>query len=144
SGSTLLYNVVVRLAGLFFDRVFGLFVFAPLWFLSVPAFFTLLRRNRGEALRVAALVWSIVGIAAAFNYWAAGLSVPARYCLPIIPALALALSTALPERASLVGGLGALQFGLVLLAFRTPSMFHVLLGGESPLLRSLSPSLDLG
>jgi hypothetical protein len=130
--------------GLLFDRVFGLFVFAPVWFLSVPAFLSLVRRDRATALRVLLLVGSIVGVTAGFNFWSGGLSVPARYCLPFVPALAVTLAAVLPEQRIRVAAFGGLQVGILLLGLRMPWIFHVLLGGESPLLRGLSPYVDLG
>jgi hypothetical protein len=143
-GSLSLLHVPRGLGGLFFDRVFGLFVVAPVWFLSLPAFWHLVRRERGDASRIALIVVSVIGVAAAFDCWWAGVSVPARYCVPIIPALALALAAVLPARGPVVAALGATQFGLVLLGLTMPSTFHVLMGGESILFRALSPYVDLG
>src|SRR4029079_392833 len=80
------------LLAVLFDRQFGLITVGLVCFLALPGLMNVFRRDRGEALRVLLLVGAVVGIAASFAIWWAGLSPPARFLVPIVPALAVTLA----------------------------------------------------
>jgi hypothetical protein len=129
--------------GLLFDRQFGLLVTAPLWILAAPGFVWLWRFRPGDALRAALLAAASLAVGASFSMWWGGSCPPARFVVPALPALALALAAALPRHRSGAGALYGLSLGVVAVAALAPRALHNRADGESALIRVLTPALDL-
>ena len=81
------------LPGLLFDQEFGLWVYAPVFALAVPGFVRLARGRRLEAATAAALVVAVLSVASAWPMWRGGFNPPARFLLPVLPALALGVAS---------------------------------------------------
>ena len=79
------------LPGLLFDQEFGLLVYAPVFALAVPGTIALWRQSRRLAVIAAVLVLSVVSVAGAWPMWRGGFNPPARFLVPVVPALALAV-----------------------------------------------------
>ena len=79
------------LPGLLFDQEFGLLVYAPVFALAVPGMIALWRQSRRLAVITAVLVLSVVSVAGAWPMWRGGFNPPARFLVPVVPALALAV-----------------------------------------------------
>jgi hypothetical protein len=90
------------LPGLLFDQEFGLLAYAPVFALAVPGFALLWRDSRRLAIVALVLVVSVLSIAGAWPMWRGGFNPPARFLVPVVPALALAVAARL--RASLRAG----------------------------------------
>jgi hypothetical protein len=131
------------LAGLLFDRQFGLLAASPVWALALPGSVLLLRARAGDGLRALLLGASSALVGAAFSMWWGGACPPARFLVPALPALALALAPALTARPALSGGLAGFGLAVVALAAEAPRALHNRADGESALLRHLSPAVDL-
>jgi hypothetical protein len=80
------------LPGLLFDQEFGLWVYAPVFALAVPGLVRLARARRLEGATAAALVVAVVSIASAWPMWRGGFNPPARFLLPVLPAMALGVA----------------------------------------------------
>ena len=80
------------LPGLLLDQEFGLLVYAPVFALAVPGLALIFRRCRRDGLAAAGLVAVALVIAAAWPMWRGGWNPPARFLLPVVPALALGLA----------------------------------------------------
>lgn len=131
------------LPALFFDRQFGLCLIAPLWALALPGFVALARVRLGDTLRAALLAATVLGVGGAFSMWWGGACPPARFVVPALPALALALAPAFQRhRDAAVALLGA-GLAILWLAAGAPYALHNRADGQSGLLRFLVPSLDL-
>jgi hypothetical protein len=145
------------LAGLLLDRSFGLLPHAPLFLLALPGTLLLIARWRST--------WPIVLVLAAtlapvlmWRMWWGGQCPPARFLVPLVPALALAVGQVAggPRRglARWRGPLAALGFGLAMFMTADPGALLLLnranrptrvwaaLSGDVPLGRYL-PSLTL-
>lgn len=109
------------LQGMLLDQEFGLLVYAPVFALAVPGLFALFRESRRAALTTVALLGVVLVTAGSWPMWRGGFNPPARFLLPVVPALALALA------ARLRAGWGA---GAALLAGW--SLFTGLAGGAEP------------
>lgn len=83
------------LPGLLLDQEFGLLVYAPLFALAVPGLWLLFRQGARRALTVLALVLTVLLVAGSWPMWRGGFNPPARFLVPVIPALALALAAKL-------------------------------------------------
>jgi hypothetical protein len=127
------------LPGLFLDQEFGLLAYAPIFALAVPGLFRLLRRDLRCGLAVLALLCGVAGVASAWPMWRGGWNPPARFLVPILPALALAVAGELRRGLSAPAALlaawglwtgvgGALE----------PRLVHRDRDGTAPLFRSLS------
>jgi hypothetical protein len=77
------------LPGLLFDQEFGLLVYAPILALALPGLVRLARTRRLEAATAAGLILAVVCVASAWPMWRGGFNPPARFLLPVVPALAL-------------------------------------------------------
>jgi hypothetical protein len=86
------------LPGLLLDQEFGLFVYAPVLVLAVPGLITLVRRRRGVGLAAAALVIAAAAVAGSWPMWRGGFNPPARFLVPVLPALALGAAAWLGDR----------------------------------------------
>jgi hypothetical protein len=131
------------LAGLVFDRQYGLLWSSPVWWLAAPGLFALFRARTGDALRAALLAGATALVGASFSMWWGGACPPARFLVPAVPAFALALAAALAARREASAALAAAGFAVVLIAADAPRALHNRGDGESALLRTLSPGLDL-
>jgi len=83
------------LPGLFFDQEFGLFIYAPIFVLSLAGFVHLWRKERSLALAALVAVGGVIATAAVWPMWRGGFNPPARFLLPLVPILAAALSLVL-------------------------------------------------
>jgi hypothetical protein len=96
-----LSGLPVGLPGLFFDQEFGLLVYAPVFALAVPGLVALWRRSRRGAVVAMAMIVAVTLTAGAWPMWRGGFNPPARFLVPVVPALALLVG------ARLRAGLGA-------------------------------------
>jgi hypothetical protein len=83
------------LPGLLFDQEFGLLAYAPVFALAVPGFVLLWRHSRRLAVVTLVLVLSVIAVAGAWPMWRGGFNPPARFLVPVVPALALAVAARL-------------------------------------------------
>jgi hypothetical protein len=127
------------LSGLLLDQEFGLLVYAPLFALAVPGAALLFGRTRRGALVVAGLVGVTLLLAGSWPMWRGGWNPPARFLLPIVPALALTLAASF-QRA--FGFPSALLLGWSvwtgLAGGLEPRLVHRDRDGTAPLFRALS------
>jgi hypothetical protein len=138
-----LVRVPLGLLALALDRQFGLLSVSPVWCLALPGLGLLWRARLGDAVRVVLLGGAAAGVGAAFSMWWGGSCPPARFLVPALPALALALAPALPRFKDTAAALGGLGLGVVVLAAEGPRLLQNRADGESALLRFLCPALDL-
>ena len=82
-------TIPTGLPGLLFDQEFGLWVYAPVFALAVPGLLRLARARRLEAATATALLVAVVAVASAWPMWRGGFNPPARFLLPVLPAMAL-------------------------------------------------------
>jgi hypothetical protein len=127
------------LAGLLLDQEFGLLVYAPLFALALPGIGRLRRVGWREATLVGTLIVMALLTAGSWDMWRGGFNPPARFLVPLLPAMALAVA------AQLEGGLSApmallLGWGLWtgLSGAWYPELVHRDRDGTSPFFRSLS------
>jgi hypothetical protein len=83
------------LPGLLFDQEFGLLAYAPVFALAVPGLLALARQSRRLALVALVLVLAALAVAGAWPMWRGGFNPPARFLVPVVPALALAVGARL-------------------------------------------------
>src|SRR6185295_11816049 len=83
------------LPGLLFDQEFGLLAYAPVFALAVPGLLALARQSRRLALVALVLVLAALSVAGAWPMWRGGFNPPARFLVPVVPALALAVGARL-------------------------------------------------
>jgi len=127
------------LPGLFFDQEFGLLAYAPVFALAVPGLLALWRLSRRLTLATLALLAVVLLTTGAWPMWRGGFNPPARFLLPLVPALALALG------ARLRGGFGSgaallVSWGLAtgLAGAADPRLVHRDRDGTAPLFREHS------
>ena len=88
------------LPGVLLDQEFGLLVYAPVFALALPGLVLLWRRDR----RGAAVAWALVGVvlltASTWHMWRGGWNPPARFLVPLVPVLAVAIASALARGVS--------------------------------------------
>ena len=80
------------LPGLLFDQEFGLWVYAPVFALALPGLVRLARERRLEAATAAGLLVAVVAVASSWPMWRGGFNPPARFLLPVLPAMALGVA----------------------------------------------------
>ncbi len=83
------------LPGILLDQEYGLLVYAPVFVLAAAGIIALARRRVRVAITSAGLIVAVVLIAASWNMWRGGFNPPARFLVPIVPALAAGLGAAL-------------------------------------------------
>jgi hypothetical protein len=116
-----LTNVPEGLPGLLLDQEFGLLVYAPVFVLALPGFWSHWRKDRRQSVTSIALVGAVLLTAAAWPMWRGGYNPPARFLVPVVPILALLAGLAVQR------GLGA--GGALLVGW---SLWTGLLGGWEP------------
>jgi hypothetical protein len=124
------------LPGLFFDQEFGLLAYAPAFALALPGLLPLWRQDRRQCLAASALVVVVVGTAAIWPMWRGGFNPPARFLVPIVPALALGVGLAL-RRGVAAGAALLLGFSLWvgLAGAWQPRLIHRDRDGTAPFFR---------
>jgi hypothetical protein len=138
-----LLRAPLGMLALLLDRQFGLLFASPVWCLALPGLGLLLRERLGDALRVVLLGGATAVVGAAFSMWWGGSCPPARFLVPALPALALALAPALARFKDTAAALTGLGLGALVLAAEAPRILQNRADGESALLRFLCPALDL-
>ena len=83
------------LPGLFFDQEFGLFVYAPIFVLSLAGLVHLWRLQRVLAIAGLFAGFGVIATASVWPMWRGGFNPPARFLVPLIPILAAALALSL-------------------------------------------------
>ncbi len=96
------------LPGLFFDQEFGLFVYAPIFVLSLAGLIHLWRQQRVLAIAGLFAGFGVLATASVWPMWRGGFNPPARFLVPLVPILAAALALSLrrgirPSTALLAG-----------------------------------------
>lgn len=132
-------TLVEGLPGLFLDQEFGIFIYAPVFALAIPGALRLWRARRRDAVLVAALVLVVVVMAGSWDMWRGGFNPPARFLVPLLPVLAVALAASLRRgltapAALLVGW--SLWTGLAGAA--DPALVHRDRDGTAPFFRASS------
>jgi hypothetical protein len=113
----------IRLAGLTIDQEFGLLPYAPILILVPLGLATMRDRRIAAAIvftslcYVALILWPVTNV----HGWTGGWSPAARFMVPIVPLLALALPSALLHTPRLlVATLVALQIGIDAYMWQNP------------------------
>jgi hypothetical protein len=132
--------------GLFYDAAFGLFAYAPLWLLLLPALALLLARRAVLAAHLAVLTLPYLLVVTPRGEWYGGWSPPFRYALFALPLLGLALAPLLaarrrPGARALIAGLGALTLALTLVWLVVPGWTYNFADGRTYVLDHLSARL---
>ncbi len=83
------------LPGLFFDQEFGLFVYAPIFVLSVSGLFQLFRNHRVLAVAGLIATLGVIATASVWPMWRGGFNPPARFLVPLVSVLAAPLALSL-------------------------------------------------
>ncbi|MGE0453790.1 MAG: hypothetical protein AB7O37_12305 [Vicinamibacteria bacterium] len=128
------------LPGLLLDQEFGLLVYAPVFALALVGFVPLARDRPRLGLLTAAIVASALLVAGSWHMWRGGFNPPARFLVPVVPALALALAAAFARSgpraaAALLAGWGV---AIGLLGVAQPRLLHRDRDGGAPVLRAAS------
>lgn len=136
-------RIAEGLLGLFWDAAFGLFAFAPVWLLVVPAVLLAVRRRSPVAAHAALVALPYLLLLAPRAEWYGGWSPPFRYGVVLLPLLAVLLVPLLADRhrpgARLVlGALGAATVALALAWLAAPGLTYHLADGRTRLLDALS------
>jgi hypothetical protein len=131
--------VPTGLPGLLLDQEFGLLVYAPVFALAGPGLVRLARRRPLPAVVSGALVVAVIAVAAAWPMWRGGFNPPARFLLPVLPALAVGVAAWLGRGLSFPGAMliaWGLWTGLAGTADR--GLVHRDRDGTAPLFRAHS------
>jgi hypothetical protein len=136
-------TLVEGLPGLLLDQEFGLLVYAPLFVLAAPGLIALLKRSRRLGATALLMILGVLLTAGSWHMWRGGFNPPARFLVPLLPALALALGAALKRG---VGAGAALLVGWSLFAGLTgaaqPHLVHRDRDGTAPLFRAESGAYE--
>lgn len=132
--------------GLFYDCAFGLFAYAPIWLLVVPAALLLLQRHTRVLIDSLFVVLPYLLLVAPRGEWFGGWSPPFRYGIVALPFLALWLIPLLSDRSRggrqfLIAGLAAATVALTIVWIVEPGWTYNLAHGRSHLLDYLSSAL---
>jgi hypothetical protein len=133
--------------GLFWDAAFGLFGFAPIWLLLLPAFVLLVARRAALPAHLAVLTVPYLLAVTPRGEWYGGWSPPFRYALIALPLLGLGLVPLLsgrrrrPVPRALIAGLGALTLVLSLAWLVVPGWTYNFADGRTYVLDHLSTRL---
>ncbi|HEY2942561.1 MAG TPA: hypothetical protein VGN09_09020 [Vicinamibacteria bacterium] len=125
--------------GLLLDQEFGLLVYAPVFALAFPGCALLFGRSRRGALAAGALIVATLLLAGSWPMWRGGWNPPARFLVPVLPALALGLAASFQRG---ITSASALLLGwsvwLGLAGGFEPRLVHRDRDGTAPLFRVLS------
>lgn len=132
--------------GLFYDCAFGLFAFAPIWLLILPAALLMGSRHRRIFTDSLLILIPYLMLLAPRGEWFGGWSPPFRYGIIALPFLALWLIPLLSDRKGggrqfLIAGLAAATVGLMIVWIVEPGWTYNLAHGRSHLLDYLSSAL---
>jgi hypothetical protein len=132
--------------GLFWDAAFGLFGFAPIWLLLLPALALLLVRRSRLPAHIAILMAPYLLVVTPRGEWYGGWSPPFRYALIGLPLLALSLPPLLaarrrPGARALLASLGVLTLALAVACLVVPGWTFNFADGRTYLLDHLSTRL---
>ena len=132
--------------GLFYDCAFGLFAFAPIWLLILPAFLLLWARHRRVLTDSLLILVPYLMLLAPRGEWFGGWSPPFRYGVIALPFMALWLIPLLSDRERggrrfLITALGAATLALTVVWIVEPGWTYNLAHGRSHLLDYLSSAL---
>ncbi|HYL04667.1 MAG TPA: hypothetical protein VE075_01420 [Thermoanaerobaculia bacterium] len=132
--------------GLFYDCAFGLFGFAPIWLLLLPALALLLARRAPLPAHLAFISLPYLLAVTPRGEWYGGWSPPFRYALIALPLLGLALAPLLagrrrPGARALIGGLGAATLALAVLWVVVPGWTYNFADGRTYVLDHLGSRL---
>lgn len=83
------------LPGLFFDQEFGLFVYAPIFVLSIAGLVHLHRKRPSLALAALVAAGGVIATASIWPMWRGGFNPPSRFLVPLISILAVGLALTL-------------------------------------------------
>jgi hypothetical protein len=140
-----LARVPEGIAGILFDRQFGLLLFAPVLLLAIPGAIRWPRRDVRFAAVLIAASTATLAVGGSFSMWWGGASPPARFAIAATPALAI-LATALFEWSAsaraLLRGLTGFGAGALMVALLAPRALHNRPDGQNGLLRVLAPKND--
>ncbi len=89
---------LINCIGIFWDVAYGLFAYAPLWLLVIPATVTAFRRARPLLLDIAVAAGPYLVLVTSRREWYGGWSPPFRYALVFLPLVALLLVPLLVDR----------------------------------------------
>jgi hypothetical protein len=132
--------------GLFYDCAFGLFGYAPIWLLLLPALALLLARRAALPLHLAVLVLPYLMAVTPRGEWYGGWSPPFRYALIALPLLGIGLVPLLagrhrPGARALIAGLGAVTLALTVIWVVVPGWTYNLADGRTYVLDHLGSRL---
>jgi hypothetical protein len=132
--------------GLYYDCAFGLFAFAPIWLLIVPAFLLLWKRHRRVLTDSLLVLTPYLMLLAPRGEWFGGWSPPFRYGVIALPFMTLWLIPLFSDRQRggsrfLIAALGAATLALTVLWIVEPGWTYNLAHGRSHLLDYLSSAL---
>ena len=132
--------------GLFYDCAFGLFAFAPIWLLLLPAALLMGSRHRRIFTDSLLILIPYLMLLAPRGEWFGGWSPPFRYGIIALPFLALWLIPLLSDRKGggrqfLIAGLAAATVGLTIVWIVEPGWTYNLAHGRSHLLDYLSSAV---
>jgi len=132
--------------GLFYDCAFGLFAFAPIWLLLLPALGLLLARRAALPLHLAVRMLPYLRAVTPRGEWYGGWSPPFRYALIALPLLGIALAPLLagrhrPGARALIAGLGAVSLALTVIWVVVPGWTYNLADGRTYVLDHLGSRL---
>lgn len=132
--------------GLFYDCAFGLFAYAPIWILVLPATLVLARRYPRVVIDSLFVAVPYLLLVAPRGEWFGGWSPPFRYGIVALPFLALWLVPLLSDRTRggrqfLIAGLAAATIALTVVWIVEPGWTYNLAHGRSHLLDYLSSGL---
>jgi hypothetical protein len=88
---------VRALLGLFLDRSFGLLPYAPVFLLAFVGLVPLFRKPPSEWLPHVAVALGVLIPALAWRMWWGGMCPPARFLVPLVPFLGVAMASALTD-----------------------------------------------
>ena len=136
------------LVGLAFDCAFGLFAFAPIWLLLLPAFGLLLWTRSNLLIDFMIVFTPYLALLTPRGEWFGAWSPPFRYGIVMLPLLALWLIPLLARRHrigahALIAGASALTLALTLLWLAEPGWTYNLAHGRSHLLDILAIRTDM-
>ncbi|MBN1224947.1 MAG: hypothetical protein JXB23_16985 [Candidatus Aminicenantes bacterium] len=116
-----------RVVGYFLDQRFGIFIYTPVYLLSIAGLFYFRKQKKKEALYLV-LVFSVFGIFSAYYYWG-GYCPPGRPMIPVIWILALFTGFSLTAsrnrfRSIVMSATVASSFFVVWMALKNPWLLY--------------------